>query len=271
MPELPEVETTLRGIEPWLTGSVIHALRVREPRLRWTVPPQAGRRVRNTRVTGVARRGKYLLIRTETGTLIVHLGMSGSLRILDHEQPPGPHDHVDLVLENGRVLRYTDPRRFGAWLWTAGDPAAHELLKHIGPEPLGDDFNGSWLFQRSRGRRLAVKSFLMDSHVVAGIGNIYANEALFLAGIHPQRQAGRISLARYEKLAAVIKQVLKQAIRQGGTTLRNFTNGEGKPGYFRQSLQVYGNTGKPCSACRTVIRETRTGQRSTFYCPCCQH
>jgi formamidopyrimidine-DNA glycosylase len=270
MPELPEVETTLRGIEPWLMGAVIRALRVREPRLRWPVPARLGQHLRNARITGVTRRAKYLLIATETGTLIVHLGMSGSLRLLEKEQTPGPHEHVDLVLENGRILRYTDPRRFGAWLWTAGNPAAHALLKHIGPEPMSEAFDGSWLFERSRGRRLAVKSFLMDSHVVAGIGNIYANEALFLAGIHPQRQAGRISLPRYESLAAAIKHVLANAIRQGGTTLRDFTNGDGKPGYFQQSLQVYGNAGKPCLTCGTVIRETRTGQRSTFYCPRCQ-
>ncbi len=168
------------------------------------------------------------------------------------------------------MLRYTDPRRFGAWLWTDGDPDAHALLKNIGPEPLGEHFSGAWLFQRSRGRRLAVKSFLMDSRVVAGIGNIYANEALFRAGIHPQRAAGRISRARYDKLASAVRQVLTEAIREGGTTLRDFTNGEGKPGYFKQSLQVYDNATKPCPLCRTPIRETRTGQRSTFYCPRCQ-
>ena len=271
MPELPEVETTRRGIEPHILGKTIEKLVVRQPRLRWPVPATLARQIKGRRITQVARRAKYLLLSTENGTLIIHLGMSGSLRIASHDDKPGAHDHIDMQLNDGSLLRYTDPRRFGAWLWTREDPATHELLRQLGPEPLGDAFDGDFLFAQSRGRKLAVKSFLMDSHRVAGVGNIYANEALFMAGIHPQRRAGRISRQRYQTLAEAVRKVLGAAIRQGGTTLRDFSNGEGKPGYFQQSLKVYGRKGAPCPVCATPIAESRTGQRSTFYCPRCQH
>ena len=270
MPELPEVETTRRGIEPHLCGQQVRKLIVRQAGLRWPVPAQLARRIRGTDIEQISRRAKYLLIDTSKGTLIIHLGMSGSLRIIHDNTPPGPHDHIDLQLNNGVVMRYTDPRRFGAWLWTEEPAGQHPLLCKLGPEPLSDDFNDAYFFSRSRGRKLAIKAFLMDSHIVVGIGNIYASESLFRAGIHPARAAGRISRQRYRKLVNAVKQVLTEAIRQGGTTLRDFSNGEGKPGYFQQSLNVYGRTGEACPVCATTVRETRTGQRSTFYCPRCQ-
>jgi formamidopyrimidine-DNA glycosylase len=270
MPELPEVETTRRGIEPHICGQKIQRLIVRQPRLRWPVPGQLASRIKHVRIRQLSRRGKYLLIGTDAGTLIIHLGMSGSLCVIRDNAPPGLHDHVDLLMENGARLRFRDPRRFGAWLWTDAPPETHPLLNRLGPEPLGSAFNADYLYRLSRGRKLAIKSFLMDSHTVAGVGNIYANEALFLAGIHPARAAGRISRQRYDKLVAALKQVLNEAIRQGGTTLRDFTSGEGKPGYFQQSLSVYAQQGRPCPNCATPIRETRTAQRSTFYCPHCQ-
>ncbi len=270
MPELPEVETTRRGIEPHIVGTRIEQLVIRQHQLRWPVPRKLGSYLRNTRITAVLRRAKYLLVTTEAGTLIIHLGMSGSLRMVDGAAAPGPHDHIDLVTSTGKRLRYKDPRRFGAWLWTRAEPARHQLLKDLGPEPLGDAFDGRYLFCRSRGRRLAVKSMLMDSRIVAGVGNIYANEALFRAGIHPARSAGRISEQRYQALAQAVREVLIHAIRQGGTTLRDFVSSEGEPGYFQQALQVYAQTGRPCPSCATPIRAIRTGQRSTFYCPRCQ-
>ncbi len=271
MPELPEVETTRRGIEPYLLNQKVQRLIVRQPDLRWPVPRELPKHLRHKRIKQISRRAKYLLVSTGSGTLIVHLGMSGSLRVIKDQSPPGAHDHIDLVMENGIRLRYTDPRRFGAWLWTDQAPELHPLLNSLGPEPLGDEFNARYFYHLSRGRRLAVKSFLMDSRSVAGVGNIYANEALFLAGIHPARAAGRISRQRYDKLVEAVKEVLTLAIRQGGTTLRDFTHGEGRPGYFQQSLNVYGRGGEPCPNCSTPLRETRTGQRSTFYCPRCQH
>jgi formamidopyrimidine-DNA glycosylase len=270
MPELPEVETTRRGIEPHLCGQMIQRLIVRQPRLRWPVPGQLARRVKRARIGEIARRAKYLLISIDNGTLLIHLGMSGSLRIIKDNTPPGPHDHIDLVLENGARLRFRDPRRFGAWLWTAAPPETHPLLNSLGPEPLSSTFNADYLHRLARGRKRAIKSLLMDSHAVAGVGNIYANEALFLSGIHPARPAGRISQQRYDKLVTALKRVLNDAIRQGGTTLRDFTSGDGKPGYFQQSLSVYARQGKPCPVCTTPIRETRNAQRSTFYCPRCQ-
>ena len=270
MPELPEVETTCRGIAPHILEQEVQQLIVRQPHLRWPVPRGLARRLRHKHIKRVSRRAKYLLVSTESGTLIIHLGMSGSLRVIRNQAPPGPHDHIDLVMANGILLRYTDPRRFGAWLWTDEAPELHPLLNRLGPEPLGSEFSGDYLYRLARGRRLAVKSFLMDSRSVAGIGNIYANEALFLAGIHPARPAGRISRQRYDRLAGAVKEVLTLAIRQGGTTLRDFTHGEGRPGYFRQSLNVYGRGGETCRNCGTPLRESRTGQRSTVYCPNCQ-
>lgn len=271
MPELPEVETTRRGIEPCLVGQTIERIIIRQPRLRWPVPSRLKQVLPGVTIQKVTRRGKYLLLHTAAGTLIMHLGMSGSLRIVTVDTPPEKHDHVDIIFTNHRVLRFRDPRRFGAVLWTTDDPAMHPLLNSLGPEPLNRDFNGEYLFKRSRGRRISIKAFIMDSKVVVGVGNIYANEALFQAGIRPTRKAGKVSKENYQHLAAAIKKVLKAAIRQGGTTLRDFTNGEGKPGYFRQSLQVYGRAGLPCARCHMAIKQIRQEQRTSYYCPHCQH
>jgi formamidopyrimidine-DNA glycosylase len=271
MPELPEVETTRRGIAPHVTGRVVRAVVVRDARLRWPVPAaRFQRELVGQRVDVVTRRGKYLLLSTSAGTLILHLGMSGSLRLVSAAEPPQKHDHVDIVLDSGQSLRLRDPRRFGAVLWTTRPAGKHALLKSLGPEPLSEAFDGGHLYQRSRKRRVAVKVFIMDSKVVVGVGNIYANEALFLTGIHPEIAAGRVSRARYEQLAAVIKQVLHEAISQGGTTLRDFVNGEGKPGYFQQRLNVYGRAGEACPRCGSAIQVIRQGQRATYYCPRCQ-
>jgi formamidopyrimidine-DNA glycosylase len=272
MPELPEVETTRRGIAPLVEGQRVTGLQLRHSGLRWPVPGAALRReLVGEAITAVERRAKYLLLRSAAGTAILHLGMSGSLRLLPVGSPAGKHDHVDLELANGYCLRLTDPRRFGALLWTREDPLQHALLKDLGPEPLSDAFDGDCLLRRARGRKVAVKALLMDSRMVAGVGNIYANEALFLAGIHPARAAGRIGLARYQRLAACVQQVLRESLAQGGTTLRDFVNGDGQPGYFSLYLRVYGKGGQPCPLCGATLKEIRQGQRSTVYCPRCQH
>jgi formamidopyrimidine-DNA glycosylase len=271
MPELPEVETTRRGIAPLVEGQRVTGLQLRHGGLRWPVPGTALRReLVGEEITAVQRRAKYLLLRTRAGTAILHLGMSGSLRLVPLGSPAGKHDHVDIELANGYCLRLTDPRRFGALLWTRDDPLQHPLLKDLGPEPLDDEFDGAYLFRHARGRKVAVKAFLMDSHTVAGVGNIYANEALFLAGIHPARAAGRIGLARYERLATCVRQVLEDSLTQGGTTLRDFVNGDGQPGYFSLYLRVYGKGGQACPLCKTTLKEIRQGQRGTVYCPRCQ-
>jgi formamidopyrimidine-DNA glycosylase len=271
MPELPEVETTRRGIEPHVLGQTVIGVVVREHRLRRPVPARMGDEIRGQRITGLRRRAKYLLLDTTGGTAIVHLGMSGSLRIVPASSPPGRHDHADIVLSSGRALRLRDPRRFGVLLWTRRPPEEHELLRVLGPEPFGDDFDGDYLYRRSRGRRIAVKSFLMNSHIVAGLGNIYVNEALHLAGIHPSRAAGRVGRARYARLAGAVCRVLEAALAEGGTTLRDFVNEQGRPGYFRIHLRVYERAGKSCLHCGHVVRALRHGQRSTYYCPHCQH
>lgn len=270
MPELPEVETTRRGVEPHCKGRTVVQLTVRDSRLRWPVSRQLAKQVQGQVITAIERRGKYLLFRTTAGSLLLHLGMSGSLRVVTPDAPIGRHDHVDILLEGGACLRYHDPRRFGSLMWLASGDSAHPLLRNLGPEPLSADFSGQFLYWRSRGRKGAVKSFIMDAKVVVGVGNIYANEALFLSGIRPGRAAGRISLDRYERLADVIKQVLTSAISQGGTTLRDFVGGDGKPGYFAQQLYVYGRAGQPCKACGSLLREQRLGQRSSVYCVTCQ-
>jgi formamidopyrimidine-DNA glycosylase len=270
MPELPEVETTRRGIEPHLLGRVITGLIVRERRLRWPIPRTLLKALPGQRIEAISRRGKYLLLQTAAGTAILHLGMSGSLRVLPGSTPPQKHDHVDIVFDNNQVLRLRDPRRFGTLLWTTSDPSRHKLLRTLGPEPLSVDFSGDYLFEKSRGRKVAVKSFIMDSHVVVGVGNIYASETLFLAGIHPERAAGRISQARYQLLADSIRKVLSAAIKAGGTTLRDFVREDGAPGYFRQHLRVYDHEGRPCKRCKTPIVASVTGQRATYYCPRCQ-
>jgi formamidopyrimidine-DNA glycosylase len=269
MPELPEVETTRRGIEPHCAGRHVEGVIVREHRLRWPVPTDLEQSIKGASIDSVERRAKYLLLRTQRGTLMIHLGMSGSLRIVDPETPVAKHDHVDLVLAGGVCLRFNDPRRFGSIHWL-GPEERTSLLENLGPEPLSADFNGAHLYRVSRGRKAAVKSFIMDGKVVVGVGNIYASEALFLAGIRPDRAAGRVSKARYERLSENIKQVLTSAIDQGGTTLRDFVGGDGKPGYFAQHLLVYGRSGEPCRRCKGVLKEKRLGQRSSVYCVTCQ-
>ena len=270
MPELPEVETTCRGIRGALRGREVAALLLREPRLRWRVDPTLPATVSGRRIAGVRRRAKYLLIDLEGGSLIVHLGMSGSLRVLDATAPLAAHDHYDLLLDSGTCLRFNDPRRFGSLHWSAGDPATHPLLASLGPEPLDAGFDTDYLARRAHGRRVAVKQFIMDQRIVVGVGNIYASEALFRAGIHPRRAAGRVARARIEALVAAVRAVLGDAIRAGGTTLRDYVGADGSPGYFRQKLYVYERTGQPCRRCRAPIRHLVQGQRSTYYCPHCQ-
>ena len=270
MPELPEVETTRRGIEPHVVGRTVARLVVRNPALRWRVTPKLVREFSGQTIRSVTRRGKYLLLATTAGTAILHLGMSGSLRVVPCAQPAKTHDHVDIVLDNGECLRLHDPRRFGALLWTRDDPQQHKLLCGLGPEPLSPDFSGDCLFEKSRGRKRAIRDFLLDSRVIAGIGNIYANEALFADGLRPTRAAGRIDRARYARLAATIRATLNRALKAGGTTLRDFRNGRGEPGYFQLSLKVYGRGGEPCRVCGAAIKSRRLGQRSAFFCPKCQ-
>jgi formamidopyrimidine-DNA glycosylase len=270
MPELPEVETTRRGIAPSLEGRRIDRVVVRERRLRWPVPRGLERKLAGQRVTGVRRRAKYLLIDTEAGTLIAHLGMSGSLRVLERDAPLVAHDHVDLALDSGRILRFNDPRRFGCLLWAGNEPERHPLLADLGPEPLEPGFDGGYLWREARGRRVAIKLFIMNAAVVVGVGNIYASEVLFRAGIRPTIAARRVSRVRMEALAGSIRDVLGEAIRVGGTTLRDYVNPDGLPGYFRQRLFVYERAGEPCRRCGTPIRHLVQGQRSTYYCPACQ-
>lgn len=269
MPELPEVETTLRGIKPHLENQRVARVIVRDPRLRWPVPKEVSK-AEGQRFLSLGRRGKYLLLGLQQGGLIIHLGMSGSLRILNHPLGPEKHDHVDIEMENGVCLRFNDPRRFGAFLWVEGDMESHELIRSLGPEPLSADFTADHLFDCSRGRKVAIKNFIMNGHIVVGVGNIYASEALFMAGIHPQRAAGRISRQRYEGLTEAIRDVLERAITQGGTTLRDFVNSEGAPGYFAQELLVYDRAGSDCFQCGAAIRQKVIGQRSSYYCPACQ-
>ncbi|MEX1109850.1 MAG: bifunctional DNA-formamidopyrimidine glycosylase/DNA-(apurinic or apyrimidinic site) lyase [Dongiaceae bacterium] len=270
MPELPEVETTRRGIEPWLVGHRIERVVVRDRRLRWPVSRSLPARLRGTTVRAVGRRAKYLLITTDAGTLILHLGMSGSLHVLDATAPPLAHDHVDLLLDSGRCLRFNDPRRFGCLLFTAGDPLRHRLLSQLATEPWSPEFDGEALWRRARSRRVAIKAFIMDSRNVVGVGNIYASETLFRAGIRPGLAASRVSRARMTVLVAAIREVLTEAIGVGGTTLRDYVDPSGMPGYFRQKLFVYERAGRYCRKCRTTIRQYAQGQRSTYWCPRCQ-
>jgi formamidopyrimidine-DNA glycosylase len=268
MPELPEVETTKRGIEPFIVGATITAVVVRNKNLRW--PAQVPQSLVGQQISHVGRRAKYLLITTPIGTLIVHLGMSGSLRLVDAKAAVKTHDHIDLQLGSGRCLRYNDPRRFGSFHFHNADPAEHWLLADLGLEPLGNDFSGEHLFQQARRRRIAVKNHIMDSKVVVGVGNIYAAEALFSAGIRPTVQAGRVTRLGYQRLASHITQILARAIQVGGTTLRDFVGSDGQPGYFRQSLNVYGRAGEPCRVCSSSLKGMVLGQRATVYCPSCQ-
>ncbi len=271
MPELPEVETTRRGIAPWCLRQTIEAATIWQPRLRWEVPDHLHGLLPGRCIDALTRRGKYLLLNLGDHSLIIHLGMSGSLRLSAPEEPRRKHDHWEFRLSNGKCLRYHDPRRFGALLLTpTRDLQTHPLLRTLGVEPLTGEFDGRFLHQRSSERSSPVKNFLMDSHLVVGVGNIYASESLFLAGIHPARAAGRVSRQRYEALAAAVKEVLGAAIASGGTTLRDYVNGSGAPGYFAQQLRVYGRAGEPCPECGTKVKCVRLGQRSSFFCPRCQ-
>lgn len=268
MPELPEVETSRRGIEPYLKGStILHAI-VRNSRLRWPIPAEI-LELSEQFVLSVQRRAKYLLVELKEGWIIIHLGMSGSLRVFSEEIKPGKHDHVDLVMNTGHVLRYTDPRRFGAWLWSA-DLAASNVLVHLGPEPLGEDFTVDYLFEKCRTKKSPIKPWLMDSRLVVGVGNIYANESLFVAGISPDRLAYSLKFDEVDLLVRTIKAVLLRSIERGGTTLRDFVQSDGKLGYFVQELQVYGRADEPCRACGTSIKSKKHAQRTTFFCPLCQ-
>lgn len=269
MPELPEVEVTRQGIAPFLIDQKVVDLVIRNGALRWPVPDIAKQIIGQT-IQQVRRRAKYLLIDTAAGTTVVHLGMSGSLRILPLGTPLEKHDHIDLVLANGRLLRFNDPRRFGAWLWCELPEEAHPLLAKLGPEPLTPAFNAQQFAAALAGKTKAIKLCLMDNHIVVGVGNIYANEALFAAGIHPEAEAGKIDAERLTLLVTAVKQILAQAIKQGGTTLKDFTNAEGKPGYFAQQLHVYGRGGQSCSQCGLPLSEIRLGQRTTVFCGTCQ-
>lgn len=269
MPELPEVETSRRGIEPHILNKKVTDVIIRQRQLRWPIPARLKNQLCGQVIRQVDRRGKYILLRTDAGTAILHLGMSGSLRILPTSTPAEKHDHVDIVFGK-TALRLRDPRRFGALLWTSADPLQHKLLSKLGPEPLSDAFNAQYLYQLGRSRKVAIKTLIMNSQVVVGVGNIYASESLFEAGISPLRRADRISLARYQHLVDAIKDILQRAIAQGGTTLRDFTQQDGKPGYFQQTLNVYGRVKLPCPHCAAVIKQITQAQRSTFYCPHCQ-
>ena len=281
MPELPEVETTRLGLLPRVQGARISVVTVRERRLRWPIPAQLARHLSGKTVVDIERRGKYLLwdcqlvggAALQRGYLLSHLGMSGSLRLIDTDdelQPPQKHDHVDIALDNGTTVRYTDPRRFGALLWIAASAPTHPLLSSLGPEPLSADFDGLHLHRAANGRSVSIKEFIMNSHVVVGVGNIYASEALFRAAIRPTRPAGKISLARFKRLAEAIKVTLKNAIDAGGSSLRNYVQASGDPGYFQLNAFVYDREGLPCKVCEAPIRAIRQGQRSTYFCPHCQ-
>ncbi len=269
MPELPEVETTRRGIEPHLIGQAVQQVIVHNPNLRWPVPDTV-QQLSQGIVQSVDRRGKYLLITVPAGTAIVHLGMSGSLRVCNSTEPRRLHDHVELLLSSGLLLRFHDPRRFGCFLWQGHNEPLHTLLARLGPEPLTDAFNPDYLFRATRKRQVAIKNFIMNSDIVVGVGNIYASESLFMAGVRPGRAARRVTRKEVEKLVDAIKNVLQKSITDGGTTLRDFINTDGNPGYFAQSLRVYGRGGEPCHTCGEPIRQKVLGQRSTFYCSHCQ-
>lgn len=270
MPELPEVETSRRGIIPHIVGSKITTVIIRQPQLRWKIPTDLLKYLENKKLLSVDRRAKYLLLNFSTGTLLIHLGMSGSLRICPLNSEVQKHDHVDLIFESC-LLRYTDPRRFGAILWLGKDPLQSPLLNKLGPEPLSKSFNADYLYQLSQKRKQPVKQFIMDQKVVTGIGNIYATEALFTVGISPVRSAGNISLKRYLLLVDSIKNILQEAIQQGGTTLKDFVGSDGKPGYFQQTLHIYGKAGHNCPNCQTPLKAVKLAARNSVYCPKCQH
>lgn len=269
MPELPEVETTRRGIAPFLEGQIINRIKIHNGSLRWPVPDAIAALSGNA-ILKVRRRGKYLLISNSEGTALIHLGMSGSLRLCKTDEIRRKHDHAEFFMDDGLILRFHDPRRFGCILWTTKNVENHPLLASLGPEPLLEKFTSDYLHKATRKRKVAIKNLIMNSHVVVGVGNIYASESLFLAGIRPGRAAHRVTATECEKLVEAIKQVLEKAIREGGTTLRDFVNSEGNPGYFAQSLHVYGRKDELCPACGSSIKMKTIGQRASFYCPDCQ-
>lgn len=269
MPELPEVETTRRGLAPHLEGRRIVGVTLRRASLRWPIPPEVGANLPGQRIHAVRRRAKYLLLDTDVGSALLHLGMTGSLRVLAADTPVRLHDHVDVALDSGQVMRFNDPRRFGCLLWQpAGE--THPLLQALGPEPLSPEFDGDHLFARSRGRNAPVKSFLMDQRIVVGVGNIYAAESLFRAGISPLRAAGKVARGRYRLLAQTVKEILDYAITRGGTTLRDFISPDGVPGYFEQELAAYGRGGQPCTRCGRPLQQRSIGQRASVWCGHCQ-
>ncbi|GAW95058.1 MULTISPECIES: bifunctional DNA-formamidopyrimidine glycosylase/DNA-(apurinic or apyrimidinic site) lyase [Colwellia] len=269
MPELPEVEVCRLGISPHIIAQTVSKVTIRDSRLRWPIPDEI-HSVVGLQVLGVDRRAKYLLLRFKTGTLLLHLGMSGTIRIIEHDTPIVKHDHFDLAFQHGKVLRFNDPRRFGAVLWLANDEDKLGLLSKLGPEPLSDDFSQGYLFHKAKNRKVPIKTFLMNNHIVVGVGNIYANEALFQAGILPTAKTGAIDEQRLDRLTNIIKKVLSAAIAQGGTTLKDFTQADGRPGYFAQSLMVYGRAGQPCVTCQSKLQEIRQSNRSSVFCPNCQ-
>lgn len=272
MPELPEVEVTRQGIEPFVSGYRIDKIICRQKTLRWPIPyRKLQNQLQGQFVQSIQRRGKYLLFEVESGFFILHLGMSGFLRVLPEFVEPSKHDHVDWLFNSGRVLRFNDTRRFGALLWLGKEPFSHKLLSHLGMEPLDTNFNGQYLLNKSIKKKTPIKNYLMDQKIVVGVGNIYANEALFKANVHPLRAASNLSLKEYQILVKQIKNILKKAIQQGGTTLKDFSNADGKPGYFSQSLKIYGKAGSSCPTCKSPIQIIRVGQRSTYFCNHCQH
>ena len=271
MPELPEVETVRRGIAPHLVGQTVVQVVIRQPQLRWPVPNELRTQLPGQTIRQVERRAKYLLLRTDAGTLLIHLGMTGRLCIVPTTTALQKHDHADLYLANENCLRFNDSRRFGALLWTTQPPEQHPLLQALGPEPFDTAFSGAYLHRRAQGRISAIKTLIMDQQVVVGVGNIYANESLHTAGIDPRRSAGSVSLNEYQRLTEVVRATLEAAIAQGGTTLRDFVGGDGKPGYFQQSLRVYARHLAPCITCGQAIQRCQIGQRATYYCPHCQH
>ena len=273
MPELPEVETTRKGITPKANQQIIKQFIIRNAKLRWPVDLTLTDKLPGLVIQAINRRGKYLLLKTELGTLMIHLGMSGNLRVLPENTPPLKHDHIDIVLQNGYLVRLNDPRRFGSVLWhpaTNGSIEEHKLLAKLAPEPLTDAFNGNYFYEKTRNRKVAIKSLVMNSAVAVGAGNIYANESLFMSKIHPQTQACKLSKKQCDLLVTNIKKVLEAAIKQGGTTLKDFMSPDGKPGYFVQKLNVYDQAGKPCTVCKTPIERIILNQRASYFCPKCQ-
>ena len=270
MPELPEVETSRRGIEPHLHNRTITGITIRQHKLRWPIPKNLPSLAEGQKIRDVCRRAKYIYLKLDNGNIIIHLGMSGSLRICTSKTAPEKHDHIDIAVSNKKILRLRDPRKFGCVLWEPDDISQHKLIKPLGPEPLDDEFDADYLFKKAHKRQCSIKALIMNSHIVVGVGNIYASEALFRAGINPKRKAGNISLSRMQKLVDAIKLTLALAIEEGGTTLRDFTGISGQPGYFAQKLLVYGRTGEPCSVCGNAIKQITQQARSTFYCSKCQ-